>query len=296
MNRHRLAPAVVLAAAASIGATALSGCLGGHDGSPEVPHARTTEARFEQDVRLEDIVYSSSDGSHVPAVFVAPRGVSPRGCLIWQNGLSSRAQGSAPIWHQAARLGLAVFSIDLSPELAAADPRRVAVAVRESVADLGRGVDYLERRRECRKNIGYAGRNVGGMIGSVLAGSDARIRATVIISTPPTWRSFFAASDLIPPHVHQTPAQLRTAERILSPLDPMRWITRISPRPVMVLSGREDPLVPTRAAAQLASAARLPKRIVNYRGSDPFRGRDAPRTAFLLEDFLLGWLVKPTYG
>ena len=106
-----------------------------------------------------------------------------------------------------------------------------------------------------------------------------------------------AATDLILPGVEKRPDQLRSAERILSPLDPVRWITRIPPRPVMVLIGRKDPLVPPRAAAQMQSAAGRSVRIVNHRGGySPFKGPDAARNALRIQSFLLKWLVKPAYS
>lgn len=223
----RRSAGALLSALASAAVVAWSGCFGGDDGSGDAPDARTTDSRLEPHVKVERIVYSSSGGSRVRALFATPRGVAPRGCLIWQNHLSSREEDLAEIWDGAARLGLAVFSIDFpgDAQRALADPSRLAPLVRGSLADLKRGLDYLEGR-ECRVNFGYGGVGVGGMLGTVLAGRDRRIRATVIASTPPTWRS------------------LTTAGQALSPLDPIRWVPRISPRPVMIGIGRKDPLVP----------------------------------------------------
>jgi pimeloyl-ACP methyl ester carboxylesterase len=270
---------------AVVSAAAFGGCFGGHGGSPDAVRARTQDTRLRGPVAVERIVYSTSHGNRVPALFAVPRGVSPRGCLIWENGLNARKEDPTQIWDGAARLGLAVFTMDLrqqgqlgdereEAQRAITDPSRLAAFVRGSVADLSTGVDYLEQRRECRQNLGYAGLGLGGMVGSVLAGRDPRIRATVIMSSAPSWGS----------------------QPILSPLDPVRWIPRISPRPVLVMSGRNDPLIPPDAAAQVQSAARAPKRVVNYRGGhSPFRGPDAARNALAIERFLLRWLVRPTY-
>jgi uncharacterized protein len=308
VHRSRpLATAILLAVLGAIAIATLGGCLGKDDGSSGAPNAHTTTSRLEGTVKVERIVYSSSDGSRVPALLVIPRGVSPRGCLIWENGLHSTKEGTAPVWQGAAALGLAVFSIDLrhhgerarSPgevDRAVADPRSLAALVRGTVTDLTSAVDYLEDRRECRHNIGYAGLSLGGMIGSVLSGRDQRIRAAVIMSTPPSWRALIRTTDQILPGVEKSPKRLGAAERILSPLDPARWIDKVSPRPVMVLIGRHDPLVPPAAARQTERAAQQPKVIVNYRGDHiPLAGKDAARNAELIAAFLLRWLVKPTY-
>ena len=285
----RRSAAALLAALASVGVAALSGCLGGDDGSSEALHASTLDTRLEGAVKVERIVYSSSDGRRVPALFATPRGVTPRGCLIWENGPNFRQKDSAEIWDGAARLGLAVFTVKLRGHGKLADPSRLAAMVRGSVADLTRGIDYLEQRRECRKNIGYVGVSLGGAIGSVLAGRDPRIRATVLISTPPTWRSLLMAQG-----VEKT--RLHTAERIQLPLDPKRWIARISPRPVLVPIGRQGPRVLPSAAAQTESAARLPKRIISYRDIRAIDAAFRPlKGPLLIADFLVRWLVKPTY-
>jgi hypothetical protein len=63
-----------------------------------------------------------------------------------------------------------------------------------------------------------------------------------------------------------------------------------------VLIGRDDPLVPARAAAQLRAAAPEPKRIVVHRGRDPFAAAHDSGAAFEAEQFLLRWLVRPTYA
>jgi hypothetical protein len=285
----RRSTAALLAALASVGVAALSGCLGGDDGSSDAPHASTLGAHLEGAVKVERMVYSSSDGRRVPALFATPRGVMPRGCLIWEKGPNFLEEDSAETWDGAARLGLAVFTVKLRGHGKRADPSRLAAIVRGSVADLTHGIDYLEGRRECRNNIGYVGVSLGGAIGSVLAGRDPRIRATVLISTPPTWRSLLMAQG-----VKKT--RLRTPARIQLPLDPKRWIARISPRPVLVSTGRQGPLVLPSAPAQVESAARLPKRIVSYRD---VRAIDAAfrllKGPLPIADFLVRWLVEPTY-
>jgi pimeloyl-ACP methyl ester carboxylesterase len=285
----RRSAAALLAALASVGVATLSGCLGGDHGSSDALHASSLDARLEGAVKVERIVYSSSDGRRVPALFAVPRAVTPRGCLIWENGPNFRPEDSAEVWDGAARLGLAVFTVKLRGHGKPADPSRLAAMVRGSVVDLTRGIDYLEQRPECRQNIGYVGVSLGGAIGSVLAGRDPRIRATVLISTPPTWRSLLLAQG-----VKKT--RLRTVDGIQLPLDPERWIARISPRPVLVPIGRQDALVLPSAAAQTESAARPPKRIVSFRDIREVDAAFRPlKGSLLTADFLVSWLVKPSY-
>jgi pimeloyl-ACP methyl ester carboxylesterase len=269
------------------------------------PLAATIAAtRRERLVNVQEIAYASRDGSRVPALLAIPQGIPPRGCLIWEDGLGSRKEDSAFVWQGAAQIGLATFSIDLRDhgERAVAstplsrvvrEPAALAALVRGTVSDLERGVDYLETRPECAHNIGYAGLSLGGIIGTVFAAMDKRVRVAVLMSTPPTWRALVTSTDEILPGVVRSPTRLRAALRILAPLDPDAWIGQIAPRPLLLLSGRSDTIVPPHAARALQAAARRPKTVVTYDGGHiPFVGPDATSNEDAIAAFLLSRLSR----
>lgn len=228
-------------------------------------------------VAVTTLTYAAADGTRVPALFAVPQQGRVLGCLIYQPGLIPK-EAAAAIWPVAARLGLAVFTIDprgTGARASASSPLRQAFSspqalvsfLQSDVIDLRRGVDYLERQVSCRHNVGYMGIRQGSNFGVLLAGADSRIRATVLFSVGATWRAALFYSPLGKQAVARNPGAATTAAAQLAPLNPARWIPRISPRPVMIVDGLADPLVPPISALDLAAAAREPKLLVFYTGA-----------------------------
>lgn len=270
-------------------------------------------------ILVKHVTYTTFDGTRVPALFAIPRAVAPRGCLIWQHGYGGDKEETEPVWAGAARLGLAVFAIDLRDhgQRATSPTERLRAArsltlwqglVAGTVGDLRRAVDYLWAQPLCRHNIGYAGVSLGGMVGAVLVAQDPRVRAVALMSVPPSYLSLIEVTnrlcsatrqcaDVLFPGITAHRAQLRNAVRSLSPLDPERWLGKIAPRPLLLMFGTHDPVVPPRWAALTAAAARQPKIVVHYNGGhSPFLGAAAGSNADEVALFFLNYLVKPTYG
>lgn len=263
---------------------------------PLLVHVDTTVARGPVDVRT--LSYAAADGTRVPALLAVPRASRVTGCLMYEPGIGQPKEAAAPLWPWAARLGLAMFTIDPRLTGARADgPITLAQALsspdltvsflRDDVVDLRRGLDYLERQPLCRRNVGYFGWSAGAMLGVLLAGEDVRIHATVLASLGDTWRASIIHTHLILPGIVTDPGAFEAAVNELSPFDPSRWIAKISPRPVMLVDGRGDPSVPPGDARNLAAAARDPKRILYYSGGhNPFAGPRAASVGKLIAAFL----------
>ena len=260
-------------------------------------------------MEVHTITYRSSfDGSHVPALVAIPRGVSPRGCVIWQWGFGSTKEDASHVWQCLASLGLATFSIDLrhhgarasnsaEVERVSQEPTLYAEVIRGTVADLRSAIGYLEKRPYRFQTVASAGVSLGGAITTILTATDERVRAAVIMSTPGSWHEVLAHASLPQQPRIRDPAALAAADQILSHLDPARFIGRIAPRPVLILSGLEDEIVVTSTARALQAAAHEPKTIVDYRGGhDPFSGPVGASNGDAIASFLLRNVVEPTYG
>ncbi len=285
----------------------VSGCGSSSSSTSAPTSVPGGSSRIDGLVEVHSVRYKSFDGSVVPALIAIPRASTIRGCLIWQFGLGSRKEDSAAVWQGAAQLGLATFSIDLrdhgarasSPnELANAlqNPSQIREIITGTVGDLRQGIDYLEAQPYCRHNIAYAGVSLGGIVGTLLAASDSRVRALVLASTPATMATA-VTSNIILTSVRKQPRRLDSAVRSLSVLDPRRFIGRIAPRPVLILSGLHDPVVPQTSARALQAAAHHTKTIINYDGGhDPLSGPAAGANAEAISSFLLSKVVEPTYG
>jgi fermentation-respiration switch protein FrsA (DUF1100 family) len=104
-------------------------------------------------------------------------------------------------------------------------------------------------------------------------------------------------SPIILPGITSDPPAFQAALTELSPLDPARWIAKISPRPVMIVDGLHDPSVPPIDALDLAAAARRPKTLVLHQGGhDPFSGPQAAYVAKKVGQFLTANLVHHRTG
>ena len=276
-------------------AVALAGCGGGtHSRSEPKPKPKPATIVGPYDaqriatariglVTAERINYTAFDGETVPALLAIANGGRSQACLIWENGLGSTKEDSEAIWQGAARAGFSTFSIDLRDHgqrgtlahllVVIRSPRQLAALVSGTVNDLVRGVTLLESQPECHHRVGYGGVSLGGIIGTLLAAQDARVGATVLMSVPPTWSSLIHSTANVDqlktrflPGLAGRPAALRGALRVLDPLNPDRWVCKIAPRPVLLLAGRHDAIVPPRAAHRFQAAACRPKEILNYDG------------------------------
>lgn len=89
--------------------------------------------------------------------------------------------------------------------------------------------------------VGYS---FGGFLGLRVAASEQRIRAVVLA----------AAGDF--------PDYVPFASMIRRLADPLEWVRRLSPRPLLMMHGRQDRIVPSMLAERLFQAAEEPKKIL----------------------------------
>ena len=78
--------------------------------------------------------------------------------------------------------------------------------------------------------------------------------------------------------------------RLLAPLEPLRTVGRIAPRPVLLIGSREDERIPRAAVDALAAAARDPKTVIWFGGRHML-----PRDSVLMReigDSTVAWLER----
>jgi dienelactone hydrolase len=299
--------------ALTVASLLLAGCGGGGRSPvlPKDPFAYNTSAPLEVQVtqsalrgpvEVYNLTYASAGGTRVPALFAIPRQTKPAGCLIYQAGLAPK-QSAAAAWSGAARLGLAVFTID--PRYVGArasvatpldqmlsSPQGLISFLRTDVVDLRRALDYLEGQPSCDNRVGYLGIGGGADLGVLLAGEDKRVRAAVLGSIGATWRSEMFYGPAFLQALAGGPGQIKGAVAQLAPLNPAVWIAKMSPRPVMIVDGMADPLIPPVDALNLAAAARDPKVFLLHPGGDsPFAGPTGQAVAQRVLGFLRHNLV-----
>ncbi|MGH2914999.1 MAG: alpha/beta hydrolase [Solirubrobacteraceae bacterium] len=278
-------------------------------------HAQVTRVTREGPLRVRQLSYTSVDGQRVPALFTVPAGEPPLGCLVYQGGLGQTKEQFPQLREGAGRLRLATFTIDprdggargsVAKMVAALKtPQTLLAMVLDTVVDLRVGLDYLESRPQCHHDIAYLGTSFGGVVGAILAAQDPRVKAVILTSIGATFEQAMLVGAEAAKGIHDLPVQvpgaasspslLARAVRVLSPYDPEKMVPRIAPRPLMLIEGRFDPLVPPVDALQLAQAAQEPKTVVYFNGGhDPFAPGPGYKTVLVqLAQFLVANLNLP---
>lgn len=207
-------------------------------------------------IAIRDVSYATPSG-RVDGYLVEPKGAKHLPAVIFVHGAGGdRRQLLFPAVWLAGRRAVSLTITEpssvarvqpsgLTPAQSLARDRRLAVA---DVVAVRRAVDLLSGLPEVDpKRIGYLGWSLGARTGAVLAGLERRIGAFVLMSGGATPISAYVA---------QAPASLRAqVRRTLSPIDPLRWISRARPGTVFLQDGSRDEVVPRAALLALAHAA-----------------------------------------
>jgi dienelactone hydrolase len=126
------------------------------------------------------------------------------------------------------------------------------------VRELRRALDVLTAQDVDRTRIAYAGHDFGAMYGAVLAGIDRRVKVWALQAGTSSFSLWYLLGTNL-----QGPERQAVVDR-LAPLDPVRYIGRAAPSPVLFQFGRKDPYVPEKRAREFFDAARQPKSILWY--------------------------------
>lgn len=227
------------------------------------------------------VVYRSARDQKVPAFLILPknRGEEKLPCVILMHGLGGDKRMFQMLWGPLTQAGYALFAIDAQyhGERKPDDnipffglyPYRTRDALIQTVIDLRRAMDYLQSRPEIDPDkIGYIGASMGGILGSIFAGVDARVKAPILLVAGGDWKILMEKSSLSlwKDLMARNPEQAKEALRVMDVVDPVRWIGRISPRPVLMINGDADKVVPVESNKALHEAARDPKTVVWYKG------------------------------
>ncbi|MEP6756889.1 MAG: alpha/beta fold hydrolase [Chthonomonadales bacterium] len=227
-----------------------------------------------------NVKYQSINNQKVPAVLVLPkdRGDNKIPCVVLMHGLGMNKMGLMLFWGQFIKSGFAVISIDAqyhgdraqkpAPELFGSSVYATRELLIQTVVDLRRTVDYLETRPEIdSKRIGYVGFSMGGILGSIACSVDKRFVAPVLALAGGDWKLMSAKSKL-PAADAVRKAGLASSQMasVLEPVDPVKWVAGIAPRPVLFINGDADDVVPVECGRALHAAAGPISEVMIYKG------------------------------
>ncbi|MEX2580002.1 MAG: dienelactone hydrolase family protein [Verrucomicrobiales bacterium] len=181
------------------------------------------------------------------------------------------------------RGGIAAQALDLR--------KRAALTVMET----RRLVDYLSNDpRIAPDEIYLVGASFGAMMGAIAAAQEERLAGAALIYGGGNWSLFGESAGA---RTELTPWQRRLAVGVgtflLAPADPVDWVGQVAPRPVLLLNGSRDSIIPKAAASALMQAAGPHAETIWY-DSDHV-GLDRDHVEVILED-VIDWLERTRQG
>jgi len=233
--------------------------------APLVPE--TLDERVVGGVRVRHLRFTGGNGARVPArLFQPPELAAPGPAVILQHGANTSKDDlyiAAPAkrW---AREGWTVLAIDLAEHGERADSEPLDVMTRrrligkpafveQGVRDLRRAVDLLTATPGVdAARIGFVGFSLGGMLGTVFAAGERRVRAVaIVIAGSFAHTRYWERGETDDERAHRELAARQT--------DPAFFAAAIAPRPFLMVNTESDPIFPREAVLALFEAAREPK-------------------------------------
>lgn len=228
--------------------------------------------------------YAGAHGDRVPAVMATPRNTpGPFPCVVFLHGIGNDKEFMArhKLDEPFVKAGFAFVCFD---QLTRGERTRkgapgalAAFRIRASrtVNDTRRLIDYLETRPDIATNRIYlCGASYGAMTGSTAAAFDPRIRAAVLVYGGGSVTRLLSSPTVIEEAGRWRHLAQPLAWYFASVWDPVKYVGRISPRPLLIQNGKADTVIPPECARALQDAARAPKTIQWYEGDHLGKTRD----------------------
>lgn len=228
------------------------------------------------DFKLYHVTYNSVHQQKVTGLLSLPKlGTTPLPVVILMHGLGDNKNVDYASYGNTLFLknGYAVLRIDFSGhgerkgdvydfDLTGKYKYWSRDIISQTVFDLRRAVDFIETRKELdAQRIGYYGISLGGITGTVFCGIDDRIKVPIVA---------LAGGQLN--LLYEKKALAKEAKDFVSIIEPLNFVKRIAPRPLLMLNAENDEIVPPLMSTLLYKAAEEPKEIIWYDA----KHRDAP--------------------
>lgn len=218
--------------------------------------------------------YTSTHHERVPAVLLLPP--SPEGPVPVIYLLHGMGGSKNMVKHLdlLCRGGYGVFAIDAQyhgerkrPDAGMFAPRlyQSREALIQTVVDVRRGLDYLGTRADVDpRRIVLVGVSMGGILGAVTLGVEPRFSAAVLMVAGGDW-SKIQSQSIHPSAVaarNRPGFDLQGFAEAMRVCEPLYFMRRAAPRPLLFLLGKEDHIVPAECGRALYEAAPQPKKVV----------------------------------
>ncbi len=214
---------------------------------------------------LFHISYNSVNNNRVTALLSLPKnGIMPFPLAIIQHGLGDKKDTDYMILGDSilSNKGFAVFRIDFAMHGERIKKKykfkgidyTLRDAIKQTVFDLRCGLDYLDTRSDINSaKTGYVGISLGGVAGTVFCGVDERVEVPVICIAGGGLRAMSGVDGFGD-----------EITSMMAPIEPLNFVERISPRPILFINAEDDEVIPKPMAMLLHAKADEPKKIIWY--------------------------------
>lgn len=226
--------------------------------------------------------YKGEGGKDVPAYLYLPtKKKPPYPCIFFMHfHVSDKSLAELPAM-QWSRKGFCLFAIDgvyrgerkvEGKDILADDPRETVENMRRQIIDILRGLDYLASRKDIdRKRIGFFGISMGALTGAVATALSDVPSVIVLADAGGDLPSFFLNSEYgdvkkIMSYIqqHELSLSLEELKELVAFVDPLEYVDFYNGRPVLMLNGKKDKIVPVPNIKKLFQALGEPKKIIWY--------------------------------
>jgi len=146
------------------------------------------------------------------------------------------------------------------------------------VVEIRRAMDLLLSLPEVDPTrVAFVGHDFGAMYGMIAGALDRRARTYVFVAPTPHFIDWFLYA--------QKPKNLEAYKTQLAPIDPVNFIGRLAPAPVLLQFAQTDEYVTATAAAKFYAAAQPRKQMVTYAAGHDLRTAEVARDR-------VGWLLR----
>ncbi len=221
--------------------------------------------------RIYRIAFDAPGGGRATGLMAVPTASGRHPAVVLMHGLPGNAQGMMTLLGtELAARGAIALAIDAPwarrqglPDFTPRD----SVEQVQLMLDLQRAVDVLLARPDVdASRIGYIGGSYGGAMGALFVGIEKRLRAAILFVPDGGLVAHFTNADgsTTGPLAQQSPEAQARWLAAMRPIEPITFVGRSSPTPLLIQNGRTDQLVTNADAEALHAAAGSPKEIIWY--------------------------------
>jgi dipeptidyl aminopeptidase/acylaminoacyl peptidase len=204
-------------------------------------------AHFLKAPTAEEVYFTSADGLRLHGWFFradSPPGSPPPPAVVHAHGNAGNINWHTEFSSFFPREGFSLLMFDYRG-YGKSDPPKGRLSRADLIDDTKAAIDYVASRPDIdARRVAVYGVSLGGVIGLAAAADRPNVGAVVTVSAFSTWQGVVAdhAGGLV-------------SRLIASGSDAARIIARIAPRPLLIVHGQNDRIVPVAHAHQLKAAA-----------------------------------------